>query len=189
MTYSLSLFAVRPILAGDEITIEYTRLGDTRKARREKLLDMYSFHCNCEYCDLPDREAVAASDAARLEIEDWSEKAHTKLMEWRSNLFLCDDDLINDYKLAIRNHEKEGIINFHYADHIAGLAFVYGVMGDETSFKEWGQRAKKCWETLQFLDRADSWKRWLTNPQANFKFWGSRQAGRADVKGRLQIRS
>ena len=177
-SYSLSLFALRPIAKDEEITIEYVDLKEERATRRARLLDMYYFHCECEYCN-QNSDAVAASDAARLELKMWSQKSYRKPHEWSANLSLPDNYLVDGHKRCIELNEKEGIIDGDYAMHMAELTMVYGMLGDVTNFRLWGQRTVEIYEILKAPTSVpEMWKGWLVDPQARFKFWGSRIAQR-----------
>lgn len=54
ISYSMSLYALRPIPAGEEITFTYTTLTDARDTRRARLMNAYRFHCECPRCQAPD---------------------------------------------------------------------------------------------------------------------------------------
>ena len=168
----MSLFATRPVINGDEITITYTKLTDTRKMRRSRRLEMYRFTCECEYCTLPINESAAASDAARLELDGFWIR-HRSLHEWCENLSLDDKYLVDGHKRCISLHEQEGITSVDYVVHIEGLAGVCGMLGDK-KFRFWGLRAIEEIERMK-IRNPTPWKEWLADPQSNFKYWNRRK--------------
>jgi hypothetical protein len=167
----MSLFATRPIAEGGEITLRYVNLMDSRTVRHGRLLDMYHFCCECEYCNLPTSEAVAISDAARLELGRWPQKSYRMPNEWCANLSLPDNYLVDGHKHCIELHEKEGIIDDTYVGHIEELAIVYAMLGDEQNFRLLAQKAVGQSEIWQMLEKATFWGEWLLYPQKNYWGW------------------
>jgi hypothetical protein len=165
----MCLSATRPIAKGEEITLRYINLRDPRTIRRGRLLDMYYFHCECEYCNLPS-EAVAVSDAARLELKRWP-KSYCISHEWCPNLSLPDNYLVDGHKRCIELHEREGIIDTIYAGHIEELAVVYAMLGDEQNFRLWAQKAVEQSKIRQMPENTMFWKEWLSYPQQNSWGW------------------
>ena len=139
---------------------------------------MYYFHYECEFCNLPSSNAVAESDAARLELKRWSQKSYRMPHEWCPNLSLPDNYLVDGHKHCIELYEREGIVNGDYATHMGELTMVYGMLGDEENFRLWGQRAMETYEILKAPEGAEMWKYWLVDPQERFQIWGSRIAQR-----------
>lgn len=62
-----TIHAIRPIKAGEEITISYDR-GGPSTGRKAFLKEAFGFNCNCSGCSLPPAE-LQASDARRLLIQ------------------------------------------------------------------------------------------------------------------------
>lgn len=149
----MTLFAIRPILHGEEITVEYTKLAESRQTRRERLLDMYYFRCECESCNIPDSD-VATSDANRLELGKWSQTKFRSPREWCKNLSLPDSYLVDGYTRCISLHETEGIINMEYAMHVAELAIVYGMLADAKNFRLWGLKAQNILWGRRMMEKA-----------------------------------
>jgi hypothetical protein len=172
----MTLFATRPITDGEEITIEYTKLTESRETRRGRLFDMYHFHCECEYCNVS-KDKAAASDAARQELREWPETSFRSPIEWCKNMSLPDDYLVEGHTRCITLHEQEGIIDMDYAMHIGELAFVYGMLAD----KNFGPCGRKALEVLGMMGASEKlpWKSWLENPKQNFGPWGMRIAQKA----------
>lgn len=112
----MSLIACRPLKAGEEITVSYTDLAETREIRRARLMSAYYFNCECEYCSRSEKE-VAASDSVRLEIKAREKNKGPQLGEWSRNLSLPDDHLIKYHKRGVDQHEKEGLYDYNHAVH------------------------------------------------------------------------
>ncbi|KAI8627336.1 hypothetical protein F5Y19DRAFT_477549 [Xylariaceae sp. FL1651] len=62
VTFTQRVHAVRPILPGEEITISYMDLIQTREERRQRIQNTWHFDCSCSLCT-QDAEQIAASDA------------------------------------------------------------------------------------------------------------------------------
>ena len=178
-SYSITLYALRPIShrRGDHLQV-HGDCQETRETRRTRL-NVYYFHCQCQYCDLPDSAAVAASDAARLEMRDWEEKGPINPGKWCSDLSLPDDHLVKFYKRAIRLHEQEGMTDANYASHMQMLTIVYGLLGDEKNYRHWCLKAIERMEVMRKTADIVTMKHWLTNPQVNFEWWGRRKVIKA----------
>jgi hypothetical protein len=169
----MSLFATRPIMRDEEITVEYTKLANSRQTRRGRLFEMYHFHCECETCNLPS-DKVAASDAARLELERGSETGYCDPLEWCKNLSLPDAYLVDKHKRCIALYEQEGIIDYDYVLHVAELATVYGMLADQKNFELWALKAQKGLEMMGMPSGIA-----VADPKKNFRAWGWRLAEKA----------
>ena len=67
------LHATRDILAGEELNDCYIHLLQPRHSRREELLRLYGFECECSACSLPSLEEIREDDRKRVrarELED-----------------------------------------------------------------------------------------------------------------------
>ncbi|KAI1134487.1 SET domain-containing protein [Hypoxylon sp. FL0543] len=62
-----TIHAIKPIKAGEEITIDYSR-GDPSSVRHEQLREAFGFDCQCTVCSRPQQE-LKLSDARRREIQ------------------------------------------------------------------------------------------------------------------------
>ena len=57
--HTLSVEIIKPVLAGDEITISYLdscQMCDNKRNRKEYLLENYLFECHCVRCDEEETE-------------------------------------------------------------------------------------------------------------------------------------
>lgn len=153
----MSLFATRPIRAGEEITIAYIHIDDTRAVRRAKLLDMYYFTCECEYCNISD-EAVAVSDANRLEIKRmWQNGNPTRPAAWERK-GISFRQLVHIHQEAIELHEREGMQNIRQVNHMEALATAYMKLGDQKNSKKWVRKVTERWGVMQYPDAGKQWE-------------------------------
>ncbi|KAI1773180.1 hypothetical protein F4818DRAFT_423497 [Hypoxylon cercidicola] len=67
-----TIHAIRPIQAGEEITIDYSKRGPSH-ARQQQLSKSFGFDCQCTVCNLP-RQELKSSDARRLQLQHLDEK-------------------------------------------------------------------------------------------------------------------
>jgi hypothetical protein len=72
-TFSGQLWATRDIAAGEEITMSYCVLSQTRDVRRAYLRERYFFDCTCETCSLP-ASGRKKSDERRRKVNTMIEK-------------------------------------------------------------------------------------------------------------------
>jgi hypothetical protein len=70
-TLTMSVFAVRKLKKGDEITVAYTDILDIRSERLRRLNLLYGFDCSCEKCALGD-VAARNSDGQRKQLRLWA---------------------------------------------------------------------------------------------------------------------
>lgn len=67
-TFTHNIHAVRPIAAGEEITVSYIDPVQPRAERLQRLDTSWHFPCSCSLC-AQDAHAAAASDARLAQIE------------------------------------------------------------------------------------------------------------------------
>jgi hypothetical protein len=83
-SFSLQLKAVRPISAGEEITIQYLSGIKDGKSRRERLRYAYNFECRCFSCcaelgiPLPQKTKISGKSSKDDERSDKAEKSAVK---------------------------------------------------------------------------------------------------------------
>ena len=74
------VFAQRPIMAGEEITVSYMGFpwdrGATRSLRSAHLMQVFKFVCTCEICS-EDEDEVKIRDARRLEMKELMDQVPT----------------------------------------------------------------------------------------------------------------
>ncbi|KAJ7202596.1 hypothetical protein GGX14DRAFT_370187 [Mycena pura] len=168
---SLALTAVRPIPAGDEITVSYIPLEQPLSARRALLQATYNFACACTACVRP--AAAAASDAARAELRSFWER--TPAFEtWVADRRLRDTLLADAHARAVALIEAEGLEGLtEYARHLDALAMAYGALGDVGRFRAWAWRARDA-RPVGDADAARVLQGWITHPET-FPVWRWRQ--------------
>ena len=172
-TFSMLLYATRPIKKDEEITIQYTNLLDSREIRRKLLHNLYQFDCECEYCNLPDHYS---SDVARLELARWSANKYCRPHAWCRNLELEDDYLVEALRRIIGLHEQEQVIDGEYVTRVGDLAIAYGMLADEVNVIFWG---RKMQDMLRITKGAANlcalWERWLIEPRKSLSVWNLRE--------------
>ncbi|KAG6908572.1 hypothetical protein DXG01_004130 [Tephrocybe rancida] len=168
-TFSLYLSAVRPIIKGDEITVQYTPCTRPRHDRHAALQDQYGFTCRCSYCDLPSKDAVLHSDNTRIALSEfWS--TLPPFEEWCIDHTLPDDMLVKMHLDALRMIKQEGLQVLDGERHVDAIAMCYGALADTEMFRAWTERvrdAKANTDPAQELVFA----KWLSNP-TSFPAWG-----------------
>jgi len=124
-----SVYALRNISAGDEITLSYLE-GGASKERQESLLQNFQFRCKCDLCSLPARE-LKASDARILRAK----ALDNTIGNWDSARYSPKKVLANVRKL-LEIYREEGIDD----DRLANLywdAFQVVIMhGDQARASE-----------------------------------------------------
>jgi len=65
-----TVHAIKPIVAGEPITVCYMDPDSTRDERRAHLRTKLGFVCGCALCSLPECEALEASDANRRQLRE-----------------------------------------------------------------------------------------------------------------------
>ncbi|WAQ87456.1 hypothetical protein PtA15_8A360 [Puccinia triticina] len=71
VTLQVEMHALREIAPGEELTISYIKLVQSREKRRAKLHHTYGFHCGCSQCSLSDAESAASDLRLEKLIEMW----------------------------------------------------------------------------------------------------------------------
>ncbi|KAJ7186406.1 hypothetical protein C8R46DRAFT_274791 [Mycena filopes] len=178
-SFSLSLVALRPIHAGQEITVAYITPTYSRAERRAQLKSMYNFSCRCEFCARP--EAVTSySDAVRSELRAfWTpdNQHHLPSFEqWCVDASMGDYALIEAHMRAVALIEAEGLEVLEYGKHLDAIAMGYGALRDVEQFRAWTWRARDC----RPMDPAGSrvMQKWITDPET-FPVWGWRDSLKA----------
>ncbi|KAJ7083543.1 hypothetical protein C8R44DRAFT_651994 [Mycena epipterygia] len=173
-SFSLSLVALRPIQAGQEITVAYVTPTLSRSERRTRLKAMYNFSCRCEFCARPEA-VISKSDAARAELHTL-EASLPSFEKWCLDATMADHALINARIRAVALMESEGLEMLDYGRHLDAIAMGYGALRDVEQFREWSWRAKD----FRLLDPDASWvlEKWIQDPDT-FPVWGWRTSLKA----------
>ncbi|KAF7374781.1 SET domain-containing protein [Mycena sanguinolenta] len=168
-SFSVSMYALRPIRAGDEIVQQYVDVLSPRAERRAHLA-RYDFECMCKHCDLPDEDAVTRSDAARAELRNWRH-LQPRFLPWSTDMCRADDAIIVSNLRALALIEQEGLYGLQ-VPFMEEIALSYAVLGDESRFREWAQQVVDLCAG-QDPERSARFAGWIADPQS-YKQWGWR---------------
>ncbi|KAJ7261835.1 hypothetical protein B0H12DRAFT_1013307 [Mycena haematopus] len=189
--FSVSMYALRPFRAGEEIYNQYIDVLSPRAERRADLA-RYGFECMCTHCDLPDTDAVARSDASRAELRNWRH-LHPRFLPWSTDMCRADDAIIVSNLHALALIEQEGLYGLQ-VPFMEEIALSYAVLGDEPRFREWAQQVVDLCAG-QDPKRSARVSGWIADPQS-YKQWGWRAKQRlrgclssASFKSNLNISS
>jgi hypothetical protein len=179
VSFSLSLVALRPIQAGQEITVAYITPTHSRRERRTKLKAMYNFSCRCEFCARP-AAVTSKSDATRAELHTvWA--SLPSFEKWCLDATMGDHTLIDAHIRAVSLIESEGLQMLEYGKHLDAIAMGYGALRDVEQFCEWARRARDFRPSDPNASRV--LKQWIQDP-CTFPVWG----WRTSLKGRAKRR-
>ncbi|KAJ7072795.1 hypothetical protein C8F01DRAFT_261181 [Mycena amicta] len=168
-TFSVSVYSLRDLRAGEEIYNQYIDVLAPRADRRTQL-ERYDFLCLCAHCDLPDEEAVARSDAARAELRDWR-NTHPRFEPWSKDMCRADDTVIVSSLRALELIGQEGLYGMQ-VPFMEEIALSYAVLGDEEQFRVWAQKVVAL-SAEQDPKRAAKFTGWIDKP-TSYKRWGWR---------------
>lgn len=99
-----TVYALRPIPAGEEITLSYLP-GGTSEERQEILKSHFRFDCKCELCSLPPAK-LSASDSRIIRAQHLSET-----IEDEDSQVKCPTKLIKNGLKLLKIYEEEGILD------------------------------------------------------------------------------
>ncbi|KAA1095839.1 hypothetical protein PGTUg99_033503 [Puccinia graminis f. sp. tritici] len=71
VTIQVEMHALREIAPGEELSISYITLVQSREKRRKSLHGTYGFHCGCSQCSLSDAESDASDQRVEKIRELW----------------------------------------------------------------------------------------------------------------------
>lgn len=139
-----TIYAIRPIKAGEEITISYDH-GGPASTRRAFLRKSFGFDCECSVCTLPPAE-LQASDARRLLIQRLDDNIGDP-----SRLRKSPEICLGDCKSLLKALEEEfdGHIEGHssrtYYDAFQ-VCIAHGDQARASVFAERSYKARVCCE-------------------------------------------
>lgn len=169
---SSTLFALRDMRPGEEISHTYVHPMQSRAARWKKLKPDYLFECDCPWCTLPTAEAQAESDRNREYVGMYLQTRPT-YSKWSTDLCLPDDFVIDSLQAVSPIVRKEGL------DRLTPLFMEEIVrcladLGQEDEFKRWaGETIKLCRAGNRAL--AEELEKIIENPEKNCSTWGRRK--------------
>jgi len=187
--FVLCIQAVRPIAAGEEITLAYESLTIPRADRFFDLERKYKFFCTCQQCVNPspdsdkNRKLYGLADfksmrmdlqLSRIRFEKNRKKLYVKLIRKGLNILA-----------------KEGLEAGSYTiPYYHGLIEFYGSIGDQERMRYWGFKglllsAISLSSGQRITYRVDEWVDWLMDPQKNFPNWNSGNRNHSTVGTQL----
>ncbi|RXW22477.1 hypothetical protein EST38_g3377 [Candolleomyces aberdarensis] len=169
---SATLYALRDIQEGEEITITYADPLQPRSDRWKKLQPDYRFTCDCPWCTHSDSAAQEESDNSREYLQTYV-ATHPSYRKWSADPCLPDNHVIDAHLSALPVIQREGL-DALLPLFMEEILRCYGELGNEAEFKAW---TEKTIELCSVGDRklAQELKRYLENPQKNFPRWAKRR--------------
>jgi hypothetical protein len=115
---SISVHALRPIAAGEEITIDYSDQSQTRSQIQHNLKDRYFFKCTCERCD--PASPAHKQDPVASEALTWA----TELLENNTGFFGMSEVRVFSHRAALTalaslngTDSAIGLMDYPYVQH------------------------------------------------------------------------
>ncbi|KAL3418128.1 set domain-containing protein 5 [Phlyctema vagabunda] len=97
-----TVYAVRPIQIGEEITLSYHN-GGTSSQRQDHLKEHFRFECTCDACSLPAEERKL-SDARLTKVQEYDDQIGDS-----RRVHLKPEDALADCRKLLTIYEEEGI--------------------------------------------------------------------------------
>lgn len=178
--FTLTAQAVRPIRAGQELTVPYIDLFLPCAERRSILRNNYRFHCQCPYCV----KSSPTSDENRQIL--LPQGTYENILEKYNNLInpankiprplgrleamLLANDLNNMLAIIV----DEGIEEYAAPVLYMFLTKVSGILGDQKEFRRWGIKmilfSADCVD-FEAEKGLEQWIGWMKAPET-FPEWG-----------------
>ncbi|OCH84880.1 SET domain-containing protein [Obba rivulosa] len=178
-SFSLQLVALRPIAAGEEITVSYTNVMGTHAERQRKLAP-YGFTCTCHTCVNP-----ALSDDRRRQLKSLQHFLTREYFDgWLNPRSSLPDDHWPKKLQEVRQLvQEEGLYETAiWSDYLARLRDVFAALGDQ-------EKVFRCCRTI--LDIYSATDAYVV-PEArqsaaamyaapsDFGFWGKKATSRPE---------
>jgi len=116
-----TVYAVRPVKSGEEITLSYTA-GGPSKTRQQELKAGFGFDCKCEICSLPEAE-LKASDGRLVRAQNLDSTIGNAesvryspakvLKNCKTLLGIYEEEGIKDDRLSRLYYDVFQIVNMH----------------------------------------------------------------------------
>lgn len=173
----MSVRALRPIVAGEQICISYLSKSSFtagRKDRRKELSDDYNFQCTCSTCALSENE-IKTSDWRRSIIAashtDPNDNNDVKL--WIATPTLLDDGFTSSSELLIKIMQQEQCWEEEvWRAHLQRLYQVHAALENEGQVRKWAELAAAL--TIAFVGEDEGWSDVAMEPQRT-NWWGLRR--------------
>jgi hypothetical protein len=177
-SFTGSVHAVRPIAAGEEVTVSYTHLLTSRDTRRARLRDSHLFECNCAFCCLPHACDIASSDQRRAELLKSEDDGLSNGFDvWLGSRKLSLKTFMESHIALLQLAEREGLESYgNVAYHTDAIMRASGALGDRDLFRTWAVKAKVAWlveygsARREWRSRVEDCARWLGHPES-FPLW------------------
>ncbi|ERS99739.1 hypothetical protein HMPREF1624_03103 [Sporothrix schenckii ATCC 58251] len=159
-TLTQHIHAVRPIAAGEEITVSYMDLIKPRKARMDKLKHTWGFECGCSLCT-QNRPMTRASDARIAQILDLRDEFRDYTVTSRATPQMAElfISLFEQERLDAMLYEAYSYAAVEYnGDGEPWLATKYARLAIEAGLMSVGTHDADVVEMRQLA--ADPWKHW-----------------------------
>jgi hypothetical protein len=191
-SFSLALYAIRPIKPNEPITISYTDLLAPINDRKPRLQSTYGFNCRCESCSLTGSK-ISKSNTSRALILDWVGKdVRPSFKEWfaKTDPAVLNPDALSRFSeeywspviavLKVINRESLEVFIPAFSSYADSLARVFGARGDVEKFEQFTRKAISYWKvesawSAKARQRLVTYDQWLAKPES-FKYWASRKA-------------
>ncbi|EDR00592.1 uncharacterized protein LACBIDRAFT_313272 [Laccaria bicolor S238N-H82] len=183
-TLTASMYALRPILAGEEITKTYVDPSLPRSQRIAHLQENYGFTCDCQWCNLPTTSSSLDSDATRAALRIRL-LTHPSYPKWSTDLARADDVVLNSHFDALQLIEQEGMHGLQ-GIYLEEIALCYAILGDEDRFRMWAERlVRRC--KVEDSRLANTFESYLDDVR-RFKRWAWRRVQRKQMQGKKKRR-
>jgi hypothetical protein len=169
---SATLYALRDIQVGEEITITYANPLQPRPDRWRKLQPDYRFTCDCPWCTHSDSSAQEESDKSREYLQTYV-ATHPSYRKWSADPCLPDHHVIDAHLSVLPVIQREGL-DALLPLFMEEILRCHGELGNEAEFEAWTEKTiTLC--SVGDGKLAQELKRYLENPQKNFPRWGKRR--------------
>ncbi|KAG6832082.1 hypothetical protein H0H87_002910 [Tephrocybe sp. NHM501043] len=180
-SFSSSLYALRPIAPGEEITMIYTDVTQNRDARRARLHAHHGFICHCPFCTLPS-PLSEESDTARAALRDWRHTRPT-FSGWATDLCKADDFVLKTHMEALALIEKEGLQGME-SSFVRDVCSCWAMLGEEREYRIWAERLIKLSQVRDPV-LAQEVMESLSDPASKVQKWGWRKKQKTPAKAEL----
>jgi hypothetical protein len=197
-TFSVTLFAVRPIESNEEITIAYTDLLEARAIRQQKLQISFGFACKCEFCEFtpPKDKSKTSEMEAMFEKSDESRAllqiflaertTRQKFSDWATTSpnKTAKAEFLKPFKPIVEAIDKQGLHSYLQIRRECSdinTQFI-GAMGNDDRFRTSLDQAIAVWmigseDSLAAAERINLYKSWKKDP-SSYPLWGKLKNGK-----------
>lgn len=186
-TFSLTLYSVRDIAAGDQITIAYTDVLSPRAERTKRLRAAYKFACRCTSCRLLGKDGTQ-SDKRREFLREWLRRSDAPTFsawyaqsEASPTAAIPTKDYFKGAGVIRKTLEEEHleVINRDFMKLADSMSRAYGAVGKIDPFVRWTNIALVWWRvdaawSERCKKRMATYERWLADPEKSAR-WNTRK--------------